>query len=81
MVYISALIKTFFLALVGADMAAAYACSNAGPASVRVLRPPIILLLPYSHVYAWIWPSLIVKYRTGPESNLRETVQGREHLH
>lgn len=81
MMYISALIKVFFLALVGADMASAYACSNAGPASVCVLRPPIFLLLLYSHVYAWTWPSLIVQYRTGPESNLRETVQGREHLH
>lgn len=32
--YISGLIKVLSLALVGADMAAAYACSNAGPASV-----------------------------------------------
>lgn len=40
--YISGLIKVLFLALVGADMAAAYACSNAGAASVCVL--PLSLL-------------------------------------
>lgn len=40
--YISALIKVLFLALVGADMAAAYACSNAGAASVGVLSTLVI---------------------------------------
>lgn len=38
--YISGLVKILVLALVGADMAAAYACSNAGPASVCVRPPP-----------------------------------------
>lgn len=42
--YISALMKVLFLALVGADMAAAYACSNAGPASVGVLSTLVICL-------------------------------------
>lgn len=55
--YINGLIKVLFLALVGADMAAAYACSNAGPASVCVL--PSTGCLPYSHIYAWVWPSLV----------------------
>lgn len=41
---ISALIKVLFLAAVGADMAAAYACSNAGPASVSGFSTLVICL-------------------------------------